>query len=68
MTLQDEGAREGEAGLTAVTYVLHSLMNGAIASLFRGWRAEILRRQGSASSHRTETRSQAPGHAIGPMV
>lgn len=33
MTLQAEGARGGEAGLTAVTYVLHSFMNGASASL-----------------------------------
>lgn len=33
MTLQAEGAREGEAGLTAVTSVLYSLMNGASASL-----------------------------------
>lgn len=33
MTLQDEGAREGEAGLIAVTYVLHSLINGASVSL-----------------------------------
>lgn len=33
MTLQAEGAREGEAGLIAVTYVLHSFMNGASDSL-----------------------------------